>query len=287
MGIALLVWAAGKVGGVGEILRQSERLVDRSQQEGSFLLGTFLPWLTAMVGYWATLSLNIPDFTRFARSQRDQALGQAIGLLTTMPLFAFVGVAVTTATISIYGEAIWNPVDLLVRVVDGQNNPLLAIAAMLILALATLSTNIAANVVAPANSFSSLLPGKISFRLGGLLAGLIGILIFPWKLLEVYQGGLIGYSGLLGAVSGVLICDYVLIRRTQLVLADLYSETGIYSYRNGINSAAMWALSAGIGIALLGRLLPLLGFLFNGAWFFATGVSLATYYLLMKSNRLD
>lgn len=285
VGVGLLWWAADRVGGVTEILRQSEALVDHTGTEGgwSFLLGIFLPWLTAMVGYWATLSLNIADFTRYARSQRDQAFGQALGLLITMPLFAFVGVAVTTVTIHLYGEPVWNPVDLLYRLVSTQRSPWLGIAALLLLSIATLSTNIAANVVAPANSFSNLMPRRISFRAGGILAGILGILIFPWKLLDVYQGWLIGYSGLLGAIGGVLICDYVILRRMQLSLPDLYSNRGRYSYRDGINWSAMLAVAAGIAISLVGRFVPPLAFLFNGAWFFATGVSLFTYYALMKS----
>ena len=199
VGIALLVWAAGKVGGVGEILRQSERLGDRSQQEGSFLLGTFLPWLTAMVGYWATLSLNIPDFTRFARSQRDQALGQVIGLLTTMPLFAFVGVAVTTATISIYGEAIWKSGRLAgARGLMAKTTLCWAIAAMLILALATLSTNIAANVVAPANSFSSLAARQDQFPPGRTPGRSDRDLDLPLETL----GGLPGWANWLLRIAG-------------------------------------------------------------------------------------
>ena len=179
----------------------------------AWMLAVFVPWLTAMVGYWATLSLNIPDFTRYARSQADQAVGQAVGLLTTMPLFAFIGIAVTSATVLLYGEAIWNPVDLVTRLATENRSPLLGIVAMFAILVATLTTNVAANVVAPANSFANLSPARISFRTGGLIAGALGIVILPWKLLDMYQAWLISYSGLLGAVGGVIICDYVVIRR--------------------------------------------------------------------------
>ncbi len=287
MGLALLAWAVAKVGSLGAILEESDRLI-QSRQELSFsgfLFTLFIPWLTAMVGYWATLSLNIPDFTRFARSQRDQALGQTLGLLTTMPLFAFIGVAVTGATLILYGEAIWNPIDLLARLTEDAGSPLLGLLAMVVLAVATLSTNIAANVVAPAISFSNVAPRAVSFRLGGLIAGVIGIVILPWKLLDMYQTWLISYSGLLGAVGGVLLCDYVVVRRLTLRLRDLYLEKGAYAYTGGFNRKAMAALLAGVAVALAGKLHPSLAFLFNGAWFSAALVSFAVYFFLMRSER--
>lgn len=286
VGIALLVWAARRVGGIGTILEQSNRLVQLQKRPPllQYLLAVFIPWLTAMVGYWATLSLNIPDFTRYARSQKDQILGQAMGLLTTMPLFAFIGVAVTSATVLLYGEAIWNPITLLERLTRETRSPLVGLVAMLFLAIATLSTNIAANVVAPANSFSNLFPRRINFRLGGMIAGLIGIFSMPWKLLDAYQGWLISYSGLLGAVGGVMVCDYLLVKRTRLQVPELYRAGGAYWYRDGLNRPAMVATAAGIGVALLGKLLPGLGFLFDGAWFSATLVSFGLYYLLMRKK---
>ncbi|HEU5261927.1 MAG TPA: NCS1 family nucleobase:cation symporter-1 [Gemmatimonadales bacterium] len=281
-GLALLAWAALRVGGIGAILRQADALRPATTQTS--FLGVFIPWVTAMVGYWATLSLNIPDFTRYAKSQRDQALGQALGLLTTMPLFAFIGVAVTSATLILYGQAIWNPVDLLARLTVESGNPALGLVAMVALAVATLTTNIAANIVAPANSFANLSPQRISFRRGGLLAGAIGIVIFPWKLLDMYQTWLITYSGLLGAVGGVIICDYVVIRRGELSLRDLYDERGAYAYTRGVNRRAVVALVAGIAVALAGTLHPALRFLFDGAWFSATIVSFSVYWVLMNAE---
>ena len=287
MGLALLGWAVGAVGGLGRILAESDRLIlaDADRTPAEFVFTLFIPWLTAMVGYWATLSLNIPDFTRFARTQRDQATGQALGLLTAMPLFAFIGVAVTGATLILYGEAIWNPIDLLARLTADAGSPMLGLVALVVLALATLSTNIAANVVAPAISFSNLAPQRISFRLGGLIAALLGIVILPWKLLDMYQTWLISYSGLLGAVGGILICDYVVVRRMTLRLPDLYRADGAYRYRRGVNPKALWALAAGIGVALAGKLHPSLAFLFNGAWFSAALAAFAVYYALMRSEQ--
>lgn len=281
-GLALLWWAAGRVGGMGALLRQADTLSRAPGTPTVSFLGVFLPWVTAMVGYWATLSLNIPDFTRYARSQKDQAVGQALGLLTTMPLFAFIGVAVTSATVILYGEAVWNPVELVARLAREQGSPLLGVAAMLVIAVATLTTNIAANVVGPAFTFSNLAPRRITFRTGGLIAGVIGILIFPWKLLDMYQGWLITYSGLLGAVGGVILADYLLVRRRELSLRDLYLENGIYAYRGGVNPRAMAALAAGVAVALAGTAHPSLRFLFDGAWFSATLASFAVYALLMR-----
>ncbi|MFQ5602685.1 MAG: NCS1 family nucleobase:cation symporter-1 [bacterium] len=286
MGICLLIWAAIKVGGVGAILKKSDELAQArsAMSSNKFVLNLFIPWLTAMVGYWATLSLNIPDFTRYAKSQKDQMLGQTIGLLTTMPLFAFIGIAVTGATLILYGEAIWNPVTLLAKLTEEYQNPLMGLLSMFVLIVATLSTNIAANVVSPANSISNLNPQKINFRLGGLIAAVIGIVILPWKLLDMYQSWLISYSGLLGAAVGVIICDYVIIRKKTLNLHDLYLTDGEYAYRNGFNRTALIALMVGIAVALLGKVHPNLQFLFNGAWFSAAFAAFIIYYFLMKKN---
>ena len=273
-GLALLWWAAAKVGGMGAMLAGSETL--RGDKHASFI-----PWVTAMVGFWATLALNIPDFSRFARSQKDQIAGQTLGLLTTMPLFAFIGVAVSSATVTLYGEAIWNPVDLITRMTGGQRS-LGSIVALVVILVATLTTNIAANIVAPANSFANLSPSRVSFRTGSVIAALIGIIILPWKLLDVYQTWLITYSGLLGAVGGVLVCDYLLVRRGVLVVDDLYRPGGAYWYSRGVNPAALIAFGAGVMAAMLGAVAPALRFLFDGAWFSASGVAFVVYWLLMK-----
>jgi NCS1 family nucleobase:cation symporter-1 len=278
--LALVAWGASVSGGVSGMLAGADRLEAGSAGSGTWL--TLISWITAMVGYWATLSLNIPDFTRFARSQRDQAIGQALGLLTTMPFIASVGVLVTGATVVRYGEAVWNPVDLLERLTRESGNPLIGAAALVAILIATLTTNIAANIVAPANSFANWAPATISFRIGGLIAGLIGILIVPWALLDRYQAWLLTYSGLLGAVGGVLTCDYLVLRRGRLVAADLYARAGRYTYRDGVNHAAIWAVVAGVAVAALGLLVPALRFLFDGAWFSAAIVSGVVYYVLMR-----
>jgi NCS1 family nucleobase:cation symporter-1 len=282
-GLALLWWAADASGGWTRMLGGADALSAGNDGPGNgFAMAVFLPWVTAMVGYWATLSLNISDFTRYARTQRDQTMGQALGLLTTMPLFAFIGIAVTSATVLVYGEAVWNPVELVARLTREGGNAWLGIVSMVVIAVATLTTNIAANIVSPAFTLANLAPRRIGFRAGGVIAAVAGLLIFPWKLLDLYQGWLLTYSGLLGAVGGVILCDYALVRRGRLDVRGLYDEHGPYRYRDGVNPRALAALLAGVGVALLGLAAPGLRFLFDGAWFSATLVSLATYYALMR-----
>lgn len=228
-GVVLLIWASSKAGGLGRVLSASSAL----QKEHANFWNIFPGALTASVGYWATLSLNIPDFTRYARSQKSQMLGQALGLPLTMTAFAFIGVAVTSATLLIYGTAIPNPVDLVARF----NRPAVIIFAMLVIFAAQLTTNMAANVVSPSNDFSNLNPKLISYVTGGLITALIGIVIMPWKLMASMGAyiftWLIGYSGLMGAIGGILICDYWILRNRKLDLAALFDVNGKYSYSRG------------------------------------------------------
>lgn len=244
MGFALLSWAYVAAGGFGEMLSAPSQFVNGGPREGQFW-AVFFPSLTAMVGFWATMALNIPDFTRFSKSQRDQLIGQAVGLPIPMALFAFIGVAVTSATVTIFGEAIWDPVQLAGRMGGGAT--IIALAGLVI---ATLTTNLAANVVAPAYGFSNLSPQKISFRMGGYITAGIGIAIFPWKLLETAGGylftWLIGYSALLGPIAGIMMADYFLLRKTELDTDALYQKDGQYSYGSGWNSAGLIALVVGI-----------------------------------------
>ncbi len=286
IGAALLWWAISQSGGLGVLLEQSSTLVeaDTDSSGWGWIVLVFLPGLTAMVGYWATLSLNIPDFTRYCSSQKEQMLGQLFGLPTTMVFFSFIGVAVTSATVIVYGEPIWDPVELVGRLADDSGSAMLAILAMLALAVATLSTNIAANVVAPANSFSNAFPKWVSFRTGGLVAAAIGILICPWLILDELIGFLVTYSGLLGAVGGVLVADYWLLRKTNLDPQALYDSQGIYRYADGFNWKGIGAMALGIAVVMLGKAHPALDFLFQGAWFSGLVTSMVVYVVLMKDE---
>ncbi|MEN3368615.1 MAG: nucleobase:cation symporter, family [Verrucomicrobiota bacterium] len=297
LGLLLLWWAYRNAGGFGPILSQPSAFDPGQPKSGKFF-AFFVPALTGMIGFWATLSLNIPDFSRYARSQRDQVIGQALGLPLTMALYAFIGVAVTSATTIIYGQTIWDPVDVLTRF----TNPIVLVVAMLALCIATLATNIAANVVSPANDFSNLAPHRISFRIGGLITGLIGIVMMPWKLVADPSGyiftWLVGYSALLGPIGGIMIADYFVWRRRQLDVEDLYRADGRYRFSNGVNIVAM--------ISLLVAILPNLpGFLVNVklldaastprffvalydyAWFVGFAIAFVVYLALRKMTSAE
>jgi nucleobase:cation symporter-1, NCS1 family len=294
-GALLLWWAIRNGGGLAHILSESARL-----QTGRTPFWQLFPAaLTANVGYWATLSLNIPDFTRYARSQRSQALGQALGLPATMTAFAFIGVAVTSATIVMFGEAIWDPVVLIARI----GNPLVIMFGALIVLIAQLTTNMAANVVSPANDFSSLTPKRISYVAGGLLTAVIGILMMPWKLYA--DAGayiftwLIGYSSLMGAIGGILIADYWVLRRRQLWPMDLFKLDGRYRYADGVNYRAMAALALAILPVIPGfvraAVTPggraanptFLDALYTYAWFVTFGLSFVLYLALSRGRGSD
>lgn len=291
LGIILLAWAYHTAGGFGDMLSRPSQFAAGQPKAGEFW-PFFFASLTANVGFWATLSLNIPDFSRYAYSQRDQALGQAIGLPTTMALFSFIGIAVTSATTVIYGTTIWDPVVVLSKF----SNPVVLFVAMVSLCIATLATNIAANVVSPANDFAHLAPRLVSFRVGGFITGVIGILMRPWKLVEDPSGyifrWLVAYSALLGAVGGILVADYFVIRRTRLDLAGLYKKDGPYWYSGGFNVNALIALILGIAPCVPGFLAavsdrlkesipPFWSQIYAYAWFISFGISFATYVLLM------
>ena len=277
-GLALLAWAVGRAGGLGPVLAQPSRF----ETNGEFVR-FFVPSLTAMVGFWATLALNIPDISRFARDQGAQVWGQFLGLPPTMTLFAFIGVVVTSASAIIFGETIWDPVQLLSRI----ESPGVILVSLFALLVATLTTNVAANVVAPANGFANLWPERIDFARGGILTGLIGIAIMPWKLLSDYGtyifGWLVGYSGFLGPIAGIFIADYWLVRRGRLLLPDLYSRDGIYGRWN---PRALAALAAGVVVALVGLVVPALRVLYDYAWFVGFGTAFGVYALLMRGTPL-
>lgn len=289
-GLVLLVWASSAAGGLGNVLAGTSSL-----QKGQASFWTLFPAaLTASVGYWATLSLNIPDFTRYARSQRSQMLGQALGLPLTMTAFAFIGVAVTSATVIIYGEAIADPVQLIQRF----DSRLVILFAMIVIFVAQISTNMAANVVSPSNDFSNLNPKRISYVTGGLITAVIGILMMPWQLMSSMGAyiftWLIGYSGLMGAIGGILICDYWVIRRRRIEIAELYKADGIYSYGSGFNLRAIAALALAIAPVVPGFLRAAttpggqladpnpFDTVYTYAWFVTFVIAFTLYYFLMS-----
>ena len=277
MSLILLFWMLHKAGGFGPMLAAPSHFTTHRD-----FLHFFFPSLTAMVGYWATLSLNIPDFTRYSKNQESQIVGQAIGLPAAMVLYSFIGIAVTSASTVIFGQPVWSPIDLLGRF----HQPLVAGIALVCILVATLNVNIGANVVSPSNDFSNLAPGLISFRTGGMITGLLGLAMMPWKLMSSFGnyifGWLIGYSGLLGPVAGIMVADYFLLRRTRLQTSSLFHRGGPYEYNRGINPRAIVALVAGVAAALLGLFLPALRFLYDYAWFVGFFLSGALYLALMR-----
>ncbi|MGE3467446.1 MAG: NCS1 family nucleobase:cation symporter-1 [Pyrinomonadaceae bacterium] len=289
-GLALLVWASNAAGGLGTVLSNSSVL----QKTSGTFWAVFPGALTASVGYWATLSLNIPDFTRYAKSQRSQMVGQALGLPLTMTAFAFIGVAVTSATVIIYGEAIPDPV----KLIQTFDSTAVILIAMIVIFVAQLSTNMAANVVSPSNDFSNLNPKRISYVTGGLITAVIGIVMMPWQLMSSMGAyiftWLIGYSGLMGAIGGILICDYFLIRQKRLELAELFKTDGAYSYSGGFNWRAIAALVIAVAPVVPGFLRAattpggqvaepnILDTLYVYAWFVTFAIGFGLYFVLTK-----
>ncbi len=286
MGLTLLGWAYYEAGGFGEMLSAPSQFIEGGAKQGQFW-SVFIASLTAMVGFWATMALNIPDFTRFAKSQKDQIIGQAIGLPLPMALFAFISVAVTSATVTIFGEAIWDPIVLASRM--GGLGVIVALSALVV---ATLTTNLAANVVAPAYGFSNLSPHKISFKLGGYITAGIGIAIFPWKLLETAGGylfvWLIGYSALLGPIAGILLVDYFMVRKRVLDHDALFDHEGQYG---AWNKAGLIALVIGIlpnipgflsKAGLMENVPTLFINIYDYAWFVGLFIAGALYLLLHR-----
>jgi NCS1 family nucleobase:cation symporter-1 len=291
-GLVVLVWASWRAGGLGDVLTQSAALQKQHNNFWSIFPGS----LTASVGYWATLSLNIPDFTRYARSQKSQMLGQALGLPLTMTAFAFIGVAVTSATLLIYGVAIPNPVDLMARF----DSVAIILFATAVIFAAQLTTNMAANVVSPSNDFSNLNPRLISYVTGGLITAVIGVLMMPWKVMSSMGAyiftWLIGYSGLMGAIAGILICDYWVLRNQRLQLAELFNTKGVYSYSNGVNWRAVITLAFAIAPVIPGFIRAattpggqlsdpnFFDTMYTYAWFVTFGLGFVIYYILMNGQ---
>lgn len=278
----LVVWAVNQAHGLGTILHDPGKF----HSLRSFL-PVFLPSLTGMIAFWATLSLNMPDFTRFGRSQREQAFGQMVALPAAMTIFSAMGIVITSAAVIIYPTAplqeLWDPV----KLIGKFNEPWLVAISMFTVVVATLSVNTAANVVSPANDFANAFPRFISFRTGGLLTGVLGIIMQPWHWLADPNGyifqWLVGYSGGLGSIAGVMIADYWLLRKTSLKLADLYRTQGEYSFQSGWNWKAVCATLVGCGCAWIGAFVPALHVLYDCAWVVGFVVSLGVYYSLSKA----
>jgi NCS1 family nucleobase:cation symporter-1 len=277
----LLGWAIWKARGLGYLLTQPSNFHSLREFWPIFIIS-----LTGMIGFWATLSLNMPDFTRFGHSQREQAIGQIVALPTTMTLFAAMSVVITSAAVVIYphlkAEELWDPIKLV-----GQCHNVAVIAiTMFTVVVATLAVNIAANVVSPANDFANAFPKWISFRTGGLITGIAGILMQPWRLLADPSGyifaWLVGYSGGLGSIAGVLIVDYWLVRKKRLELGDLYRTKGSYTYSSGWNWRAVLATLIGCTLAWIGLVVPTLRPLYDYAWFVGFGAAAVTHWLLMR-----
>ncbi|MBO0860969.1 MAG: NCS1 family nucleobase:cation symporter-1 [Chloracidobacterium sp.] len=278
----LLGWAISRAHGLGNLLRDEGKFQTLAE-----FRPVFIPSLTAMIGFWATLSLNMPDFTRFGRSQREQSIGQVAALPATMTVFAAMGIIITSAAIVIYPQMkpneLWDPLK-----VVGQFDSVAVVAiSMFTAVVATLAVNIAANVVSPANDFANAFPRLISFRTGGLITGVIGIAMRPWKLLADPSAYIFtwlnGYSGGLGSIAGVLIADYWLVRDRKLALGDLYRAKGVYTYAHGWNWRAVTATLIGCGLAWIGLIVPQLKPLYDYGWFVGFGASAVIHYGLMKT----
>ncbi|MBS1118963.1 MAG: Cytosine/purine/uracil/thiamine/allantoin permease family protein [Deltaproteobacteria bacterium] len=290
MTLILLVWAIREADGLGPIM-SGERVRNTTgtgfmpKFDPTFLV-MFIPALTATIGFWSTLSLNMPDFTRFGRSQREQMVGQVVALPTTMTAFAAMGIIITSATLIIFktDDPISDPI-----VLGGMlGNRLVVGIAMFTIVIATLAVNIAANVVSPANDFANAFPTRVDFKRGGLITGVIGIAMMPWELLanadRYINGWLVGYSGALGSIAGVLIVDYWILRKTSLDLRALYVSDGAYRYRNGWNLAAVWATVAGAAVALAGAFWEPMRPIYDWSWFVGFGLAGGVYWVLMRTR---
>jgi len=279
MTAALVWWAIDAAHGLGPIMSEGGKL----DTFGKFF-PVFMPALTAVIGFWSTLSLNMPDFTRFGRSQREQAIGQVVALPTTMTVFAGMGILITSASVVIFGHAEWDPMQL----ARHFHSPVIVAIAMFTVVVATLAVNIAANTVSPANDFANAFPRHVSFKIGGLITGLVGIAMMPWKLLEnpakYLNDWLGGYGGLLGAVAAVLIVDYWILSKKRLALRDLYLADGVYTYGGGWHWPAVIATLAGCASAISGRFVDALAPVYPYAWFVGFGVAAGLYWVLASGS---
>lgn len=277
--IILLIWAFTRAGGWGPILSAPSKF----QTTGEFLK-VFFPTLTGVIAFWATLALNIPDFCRYAKSQKAQMVGQTVSLPTTMSIFSFIGIAVTSATVVIFGEAIWDPVQLLAKF-----PPFVIFLGTIVIVISSLTINVGANIVAPARAIENLYPKRITFGMGALITGLFAILMQPWYIMSNFGNYIFGwlgtYGALLGPIDGIAIADYWLVRRRQMALKELYEPDGRYSYSTGVNKNGIYALIIGVAIPVLGLLIPGLRFMWENAWEFGLFIAIGVYTYLMKEDK--
>jgi NCS1 family nucleobase:cation symporter-1 len=278
LSIALLIWAVTSAGGWGPMLSAPSKLTSTGE-----FLKIFFPSLTGAIAFWATMALNIPDFCRYAKSQKAQIVGQSIALPTTMGFFSFIGIAVTSATVLIFGEAIWDPAAVLAKF-----SPLAIFFGTIGIVLATLTTNVAANIVAPARAIENLWPRKMTFAKGAIIAGVVSLLFQPWYILENFGNYIFGwlgtYAALLGPIDGIAIADYWLVRKRRIHLIELYQTNGRYHYNSGFNQKAIWALIAGILVPFICKLIPGLQFVWDNAWTVGLFVSAFLYTWLMRDD---
>jgi nucleobase:cation symporter-1, NCS1 family len=279
LSIGLLIWAYNAAGGLGPMLSAPSKF----HSTGEFLK-IFGPSLTGGIAFWATLALNIPDFCRYAKSQKSQAVSQAFAMPLTMGIFSFIGVAVTSATVVIFGQAIWDPVKLL-----SHFSPFVIVIGAIGVVLSSLTINIAANIVAPARALENLWPRKITFGIGAIITGLFAIAMQPWAILGNFGNYIFGWLGTLGAllgpIDGIAIADYWLARRCKLHLIELYKPNGRYSYAGGFNKAGVYALIAGLAASSLGMVIPGLYFLWENAWTVGLFTAGIVYWALMKRDK--
>jgi NCS1 family nucleobase:cation symporter-1 len=282
--IGLLFWAMPKVS-MAEVLA-----VPASRPAGAPIGGYFMAALTAMVGFWATLSLNIPDFSRFARSQRAQVTGQIIGLPLTMFLFAGLGVVLTAASADLVGETISDPINLIGKI----DSPFWVVLSMLIIIIATISTNTAANIVSPTNVFQNVAPKYINENKGVILTGLIGIALMSWELLKklgwlesdisvegLYSNWLIGYSSLLGQIAGIMVVDYFLVKNQQYDLLALYQDGAGYP---AWNKAGFIAFLIPVGLTVIAITTDMLGWFYTYGWFTGSILGGLIYYFVARNE---
>jgi len=275
--IALFAWGIGSAGGFGPMLAAPPTL------HGATFWAAFFPSVIGVIAFWATLALNIPDYTRYAVTQRGQMLGQTFSMPLTMAIFSFIGIAVTSTTVLLFGKALWNPIDLIVKF----PTPVVVIAGIIVM-MSSITINVGANVMAPARAFENLWPSRITFAIGAVITGLLSLLMQPWYVLANYGNYIFTwlgtYGALLGPIDGIAIADYWLVRNRQLDLRALYQEKSRYDYAGGLNLRALLAVVIGWAIALVGLAAPALHFLWAGGWLFGLLGGLIAYAVLMRGD---